>query len=379
MFHPAASSILCTALALPLISTGCYRDADGDGILGPDSCSEEPEDFDGFSDEDGCPDPNNDGDSLADVDDHCPNAAADGPTGCPATEESTHAEAPSVPEEPGRRVALAEEISVAVGDWVSAPDPCNVSISSSDLTSWTAITEISVEQRGCLDIARAAPAGHLLRVEATNTSGEPLDLALPGLKGVVLATPSGPKTPLAWLVRTPGTAAPGFVTDITGTVGLGLRPGERAVFLFLFDGRVEPLGVSIGHHSSTASVANVAAPERAEQTWSRVPAGPVKDERLFDEGSPPCSTAASITAARPDGYSTSGVIHRANGRFWLWCDGAQHTWVGKFEDVYRPPLRQVLSDEKDPLVFALSKTKGYLRVKGKGTLRLENGTEMVFR
>lgn len=56
------------------------HDADGDGI--PDSeehpdCVYLAEDFDGFQDDDGCPDLDNDGDLVPDIDDRCPNEAAE--------------------------------------------------------------------------------------------------------------------------------------------------------------------------------------------------------------------------------------------------------------------------------------------------------------
>jgi len=80
---PSASLFLVVLLLM-----GCVRDADGDGILGPDRCPDAAEDYDGFEDEDGCPEPDNDGDSIPDTADQCPAVpedpdGVDDQDGCP--------------------------------------------------------------------------------------------------------------------------------------------------------------------------------------------------------------------------------------------------------------------------------------------------------
>ena len=54
----------------------------------------------------------------------------------------------------------------------------------------------------------------------------------------------------------------------------------------------------------------------------------------------------------------------------FWCYGAKHTWIGKV--TYKGYT--FVSDNNDPLQFMVTKDRGYVHVKGKGSVTLPGGS-----
>jgi hypothetical protein len=98
----------------------------------------------------------------------------------------------------------------------------------------------------------------------------------------------------------------------------------------------------------------------------------IKDKRLLHESGPdPCHTDANIKSVE-GGYQMSGIVHRESGKFWLWCNGAKHKWIGRNENI-EDAIAVIDSDEGDPLQFKVDKEKGYVYQSGKGSLIMPDG------
>ena len=76
-----------------------------------------------------------------------------------------------------------------------------------------------------------------------------------------------------------------------------------------------------------------------------------------------------IVEVTESGFRVKGSVPICNGSFTAWCYGIKHTWIGKL--TYAGYTFD--SNEKRPLQFTVDKDKGYLYVKGKGTVKTPNG------
>ena len=85
-----------------------------------------------------------------------------------------------------------------------------------------------------------------------------------------------------------------------------------------------------------------------------------------------CNTDIAITDAEGDSIRIevlSGTLSIRDGRFAVWCYGAKHTWVG----VLTYGNHTFNSDKDNPLQFTIDKDKGYVYIKGKGSVKLPDG------
>lgn len=97
----------------------------------------------------------------------------------------------------------------------------------------------------------------------------------------------------------------------------------------------------------------------------------IKDERLSPDSSAPdpCRTDAEIWSSSSQGYETSGTVEMSNSQFYMWCNQAKHTWIGRHENI-RGAIPVIDSSKDDPLQFKVDKEKGYVYQKGTGTVTL---------
>jgi N-acetylglucosamine kinase-like BadF-type ATPase len=65
----------------------------------------------------------------------------------------------------------------------------------------------------------------------------------------------------------------------------------------------------------------------------------------------------------------SGSVKLGGGGLTIWCYGAKHTWQGKL--TYAGYT--FASDATAPLQFMVDKDKGYVYIKGKGSVKFPNG------
>jgi hypothetical protein len=68
--------------------------------------------------------------------------------------------------------------------------------------------------------------------------------------------------------------------------------------------------------------------------------------------------------------SVLGNLTIINGKIVLFCYGAKHTWKGNI--TYAGYT--FASDPNDPLQFQVTRDKGYVYIKGKGTVTMRDGT-----
>jgi len=99
----------------------------------------------------------------------------------------------------------------------------------------------------------------------------------------------------------------------------------------------------------------------------------IKDKRLLDASGPdPCHTDVEIRTSIDQGYRVKGRVEVLGGKLGMWCNGAKHTWIGKHENI-EGAITTLESDKDDPLQFRVDKNRGYVYVKGKGSLVMPDG------
>lgn len=86
-----------------------------------------------------------------------------------------------------------------------------------------------------------------------------------------------------------------------------------------------------------------------------------------------CETDCDIVSVEGDSFRARGSISMREGRFTLWCYGANHTWIGEL--TYAGYT--FASDENDPLQFRVDRDKGYVYVEGKGTITFPDGSSVT--
>lgn len=95
----------------------------------------------------------------------------------------------------------------------------------------------------------------------------------------------------------------------------------------------------------------------------------IKDNNFIANYKGQCNTDAQIKSVKGSSFGVGGQISIRNGQYTLWCYGAKHTWIGKL--TYAGYTFD--SDKDKPLQFVIDKDKGYLYVKGQGTVTFPNG------
>ena len=90
-----------------------------------------------------------------------------------------------------------------------------------------------------------------------------------------------------------------------------------------------------------------------------------------------CDTDTTIVRVKDNIFEARGGsgISIRKGRLVLWCYGAKHTWIGKL--TYAGYTFD--SDKDDPLQFMVDEDKGYVYVKGKGTVTMPDGRVKKFQ
>jgi hypothetical protein len=82
-----------------------------------------------------------------------------------------------------------------------------------------------------------------------------------------------------------------------------------------------------------------------------------------------CTSDVSITAVNGQKFTIKGTIAFTQAGLTWWCYDARHTWIGTL--TYAGFT--FASDADDPLQFTIT-PKGYLYVKGKGTVTMPDGS-----
>jgi len=95
----------------------------------------------------------------------------------------------------------------------------------------------------------------------------------------------------------------------------------------------------------------------------------IKDNNFLADHKKPCKTDVQIKSVKGTSFGVSGKLSVINGQTTFWCYGARHTWIGKL--TYADFTFD--SDKDNPLQFVIDKDKGYLYVKGQGTITFPNG------
>jgi hypothetical protein len=95
----------------------------------------------------------------------------------------------------------------------------------------------------------------------------------------------------------------------------------------------------------------------------------IKHEKFKPDYEGTCNTDVKVASVEGDGLYVLGKISIRDGYHTLWCYGAKHIWIGKLS--YAGYIFD--SDKKYPLQFTVSKDKGYLFLKGKGTVTTPKG------
>lgn len=90
-----------------------------------------------------------------------------------------------------------------------------------------------------------------------------------------------------------------------------------------------------------------------------------------------CNTDIAITDVVGDGLMIevlSGTLSIRQGGFTVWCYGAKHTWMGSLVyDGYT-----FISDNNNPLQFMIEKDRGYVYLKGSGSVTYPDGKVIEF-
>ena len=100
----------------------------------------------------------------------------------------------------------------------------------------------------------------------------------------------------------------------------------------------------------------------------------INDNNFLANYKGPCGTDAQIKSVNENSFGVGGQVSIKDGQFTLWCYDAKHTWIGKL----RYAGYTFDSDKNNPLQFVIDKDKGYLYVKGKGTVTLPSGKIIKF-
>jgi len=95
----------------------------------------------------------------------------------------------------------------------------------------------------------------------------------------------------------------------------------------------------------------------------------IKDNNFGAKYEEPCETDIQIISVKGNSFRGRGELSIKNGKTIFWCYGAKHTWIGKLTYAYYT----FDSDKNNPLQFVIDKDKGYLYVKGQGTITFPNG------
>lgn len=101
----------------------------------------------------------------------------------------------------------------------------------------------------------------------------------------------------------------------------------------------------------------------------------IADERFVDRSSSGKPSKASAEASNGKvlwnvSPEKGEVIEIVNGKDTLWGNGSIHTWVGDGNEIYG---HVISSDQKDPLQFRVDAKKGYVYLRGNGTVKLPTG------
>ncbi len=108
----------------------------------------------------------------------------------------------------------------------------------------------------------------------------------------------------------------------------------------------------------------------------------IRDEKFEATYKESCNTDAEIVDVSDGAFSVRGLIDMQNVGIFsveglletrkredLFCYGAKHTWIGTL--TYGGYT--FISDKDEPLQFMVDKDKGYVYVKGKGTVKMPDG------
>jgi tetratricopeptide (TPR) repeat protein len=112
--------------------------------------------------------------------------------------------------------------------------------------------------------------------------------------------------------------------------------------------------------------------EAAEDDGVREPFA-IRDRIFEGECVRDCDIEVEIFKAEGDAYEFRGkTLPVCNDKMTPFCYGARHTWVGRL--VFGGYIFD--SDKDDPLRFMVTRDKGYVYIKGKGTVTMPDRTRV---
>lgn len=98
----------------------------------------------------------------------------------------------------------------------------------------------------------------------------------------------------------------------------------------------------------------------------------IKEKNFIANYNEPCKADVQIKSVKGSSFGVGGKISIINGQVAFWCYSAKHTWIDKL--TYAGYTFD--SDKDNPLQFVIDKDKGYLYVKGQGTVIFPNGKKV---